>query len=267
MRQRRGGYCLGVLWLLALWPCQLLAEPVFSAAVGGDVRWFDWRERHEGKQLLSEVGPQLLGVAQLAVTYGAWQARVESQWGGGLARYDGHLQSGEPYEADAKESVLDTDWRLAWRHDKGEVSLGMLQRDWRRFIEGSATVSSAEERYRWRLLVWGLAAQIAQTPAWDWRFAVRIGTPFERKEKVYLGSGFDDVTLEPGKGLYWRLALPMQSRSESRLALEPYYQEQRLRRSEIVPLTEGGMPTGLGLFQPASVRRELGVTLRWQFMP
>lgn len=266
MRHHRGGYP-GVLLLLALWSCQLMAAPVLSAAVGGDARWFDWREYSEGKQLLSEAGPQALAVAQLAVASGPWQARVESQWGGGLAHYDGHLQSGEPYEAGAEESVLDTDWRLAWRNEKGEVSLGMLQRDWRRFIDGSAAVSSAEERYRWRLLVWGLAAQVAETPAWDWRVAVRVGMPFERKEKVYLGGGYDDATLEPGNGLYWRLALPLQSRSESRLALEPYYQEQRLRRSGIVPLTQNGVPTGLGLFQPASVRRELGVTLRWQLRP
>jgi len=263
----RGGYVGVLLLLLVLWSCRLMAEPVFSVTVGGDARWFDWREYSEGKQLLSEVGPQVLGVAQLAVTSGPWQAHVESQWGGGMARYDGRLHSGELYEADATESVLDTDWRVAWCNEKGEVSLGMLQRDWRRFIEGSATVSSAEERYRWRLLVWGLAAQIAQTPAWDWRFAARVGMPFERKEKVYLGGGYDDATLEPGNGLYWRLALPLQSRSESRLALEPYYQEQRMRRSELVPLTQSGMPTGLGLYQPASVRRELGVTLRWQLMP
>lgn len=266
MLHRRGVYFV-VSLLLAVAPCRLLAAPAVSVAVGSDARWFDWREFNEGKQLLSEVGPQLFGVVQLAVTSGAWQARVESQWGGGPARYDGHLQTGEHYESDAVESVLDTDWRVAWRHDRGEVSLGVLQRDWRRFIAGSTTVSSAEERYRWRLLVWGLAAPVASTDAWDWRFAVRAGMPFERKEKVYLNGGYDDATLEPGNGLYWRLALPVQSRSESRLAVEPYYQEQRLRRSEMVPLTQNGMPSGLGLFQPASVRRELGIALRWRLRP
>lgn len=266
MMSRHGVY-LVVSLLLALAPCRLLAAPVVSVEVGADARWFDWREFNEGKQLLSEVGPQVLGAAQLAVTSGAWRASVESHWGGGFAHYDGQLQSGEEYESDAVESVLDTDWRIAWHHDQGEVSVGMLQRDWRRFIEGSTTVSSAEERYRWRLLVWGLAASVVSTDAWDWRFAVRAGMPFERKEKVYLSGGYDDATLEPGNGLYWRLALPVQSRSESRLVLEPYYQEQRLRRSEMVPLTQNGMPSGLALFQPASVRRELGIAMRWQLRP
>lgn len=253
--------------LVALWSCSVMAAPVFSGAVGGDVRWFDWREYRDGEQLLSETGPQLFGVARLGVAYGPWQARVESQLGGGAAQYDGQLQSGEPYAADATEQVVDTDWRLAWAGEKVEVSVGVLQRDWRRFIEGSSSVSSAEERYRWRLLVWGVEGQVADTQGWTCSLSARMGTPFDSKEKVYLGGGYDDVTLEPGNGLYWRLAVPLKSRSLPRLSLEPYFQQQTLKQSDVVPLTQSGVPTGIGLFQPESVRRELGLTLLWQLMP
>jgi hypothetical protein len=174
------------------------------------------------------------------------------------------LQSGPNYEADAVETVTDTDWRLAWSGNRGEVSLGVLQRDWRRFIAGSSTVSSAEERYRWRLLTWGAVVPLAHTSQWEWRLSVRVGEPFERREKVYLGGGFDDVSLEPGNGVYWRLGVPLQSRAVSQFVLEPYFQEQQLRRSDRVAVTQGGVPTGLELYQPASVRREAGLALRWQ---
>lgn len=261
-------WALGVVGvLLAAGSGPLLAAPSFSLAAGGDGRWFDWRESIDGHQVLAETGPQVLGVGQLAVMSGPWRASVESQWGGGMTRYDGHLQTGAPYVADASEAVVDTDWRIAWRNESGEVSLGVLQRDWRRLIEGSTTVSSAEERYRWRLLVWGMAATVVQTPSWSGRISARVGMPVERKQKLYLGGSYDDATLEPGNGLYWRLAFPLQGKSESRLSLEPYFQEQRMQQSEAVVLTRGGVPTGLGVYQPASARRELGVTLRWQLLP
>lgn len=253
--------------LLAAGPGSLRAAPTFSLIAGGDGRWFDWRESIDSRQVLAETGPQVLGVGQVALMAGPWRASVESQWGGGMARYDGHLQTGAPYAADASETVVDTDWRIAWCSERGEVSLGMLQRDWHRLIEGSATVSSAEERYRWRLLVWGMAATVVQTPLWSGSISARVGMPVERKQKLYLGGSFDDVTLEPGNGLYWRLAFPLQSKSERRLSLEPYFQAQGMQQSGMVELTRGGIPTGLGVYQPASVRRELGLTLRWQLMP
>jgi hypothetical protein len=253
--------------LLLVWSCPVMATPVFSAAAGGDARWFDWREYQDGEQLLSETGPQLFGVARLGITSGHWRASVESQLGGGAAQYDGQLQTGEAYAADATEQAIDTDWRLAWGDGKMELSVGVLQRDWRRFIEGASGVSSAEERYRWRLLVWGVGAQVAETQGWTWSLSARIGTPFDSTEKVYLGGGYDDVALEPGDGLYWRVAVPLKSRSLPRLSLEPYFQQQTLKQSDVVPLTQNGVSTGIGLFQPESVRRELGLTLLWQLMP
>lgn len=263
MKRQWIGTCCALLLALA---SSVHAAPGVSLVAGGDFRWFDWREYGDGRQLLAETGPQALGLLQLSAQSAAWRASVESGWGGGIAHYDGHLQSGPNYEADAVETVTDTDWRLAWLGARSEVSVGILQRDWRRFIEGSRTVSSAEERYRWRLLTWGMVAPLRETENWEWRLSARIGMPFERSEKVYLGGGYDDVSLEPGNGLYWRLALPLQSRAESRLVLEPYFQEQKLRRSDMVPMTQAGVPTGLWLYQPASVRRELGLALRWQVL-
>lgn len=231
----------------------------FSA--GGDVRWFDWREYRNGRQLLMETGPLVAPLARLEVRAGGWFGRVDSLWGGGLARYDGHLQSGPGYEADAWEEIIETGWRLGWRTGGGEVSVGLLQRDWGRYIEGSATVSSAEERYRWRIATVGGAAMLPGSARW--RVALDVGLPVDSHQKVYSRS-MDDFTLEPGDGIYWRLSLPYRPQADGPLTLEPWYQEQYMEDSNVVRLTRNGVPQNLQAYQPESVRRELGLTLRWR---
>jgi hypothetical protein len=64
------------------------AAPDVTVAVGGDVRWFDWREHSNGKQLLAETGPQAFGMAQVAVQGGrvAGQCRVSIRGRAGALR-------------------------------------------------------------------------------------------------------------------------------------------------------------------------------------
>lgn len=248
-------------WWTGAW--LVLALPVQAAEwrlqAGVDARWFDWREYLDGRQLLMERGP--LATASLGgeLAEGGWFLRGDALWGGGPARYDGHLQTGEPYEANAGEEILESRLRAGWRGARLEVSAALLQRDWRRYIEGSATVSSAEERYRWRIAVVGAALALpARQPA---RLALDIGAPFDSYQKVYSGF-YDDFSLEPGDGVYWRLSAPFALPGDGRLQLEPWYQEQYMDASDPVPLTRDGVPQNLQAFQPESVRRELGLTLR-----
>ncbi|MDP2227845.1 MAG: hypothetical protein Q8J78_10275 [Moraxellaceae bacterium] len=234
-----------------------------SVKIGGDARWFDWREFRDGEQLLSEMGPQVLPAVRTEVALADFFAALDVQYGGGIAYYDGQLQNGTPYTSIAWEAVLDANWILGWREVRGEVTVGMLQRDWRRFIEGDAQVSSAEERYRWRIAVIGGEWRVWQSRDWEWRVSAQFGRPFERKEKVYFATGEDTVTLEPGQGNYVRIGLPLFPLQNPTLRIEPYYQQQDLARSEIVPMTQNGVFLGYGVFQPESVRREVGLALRW----
>lgn len=227
--------------------------------VGPDLRWFDWRESLGGSQLLMERGPMAGASLQAEVRQGGWFARADTQLGGGLARYDGHLQSGAAYEADAWEQMADSRLRLGRRGGGGELSVGLLQRDWRRYIEGGAGVSSAEERYRWRIATVGGVHDVVP----GWALAVDVGVPFDSYQKVY-SRYYDDFVLEPGDGVYWRLALAHRLAGHPRLTVEPWYQEQHMADSNTVEVSLGGIPQGIRAYQPASVRRELGVTLRFR---
>ncbi|MFN3586253.1 MAG: hypothetical protein ACK4UT_02005 [Moraxellaceae bacterium] len=253
---------LAVLLTIAGVPAR--AAPTFSVQLGADLRWFDWREHLDGRQLLSEIGPQLLGQLQLAWQQGPWQLRIDSGVGGGLAYYDGQLQNGTPYTSTAYEAVLDTEYALRWRDARGEIGIGLLQRDWLRYIEGDVGVSPAEERYRWRLWLVGGEWRVHLGQAFELRLAAQVGEPFSRSEKVYFRNGDDTLALEPGPGTYWRIGLPLLPRGGSTLRIEPYYQQQSMARSAEALITRNGLPTGFVAFQPASIRRELGVALRWQ---
>lgn len=247
-------------WTAAALALALPAQAAQWQLQGGvDARWFDWREYLDGRQLLMERGPLAALTLAAEVEEQGWFLRGDTLWGGGLTRYDGHLQTGEPYEANAGEEILESRLRAGWRGARLEVSASWQQRDWRRFIEGSATVSSAEERYRWRIASAGVA--LALPGPRRGRLALEVGAPVESYQKVY-SRFYDDFSLEPGDGVYWRLSAPFALPGDRRLELEPWYQEQYMDPSAPVPLFQNGVPQNLLAFQPESVRRELGLTLR-----
>lgn len=240
-------------------------ELTWIAAVGGDVRWFDWREHQDEKQLLMETGPLAAVAGQVQLQYGPAFTRIDVQAGGGLARYDGHLQSGPAYAADAWEEVTESEWRMGWQDGSDNVHAGFMQRDWRRHIDGSVSVSSAEERYRWRLLVLGGEYQTGFFRHWQMGLAVNVGKPIDSYQKVY-GSFYDGFSLQPGNGLYWRFAVPLRERGDHPgFSVEPYYQQQGMQRSNSAVLMRNGVPQSTLAYQPASIRRELGVTVLWYF--
>jgi hypothetical protein len=192
-------------------------------------------------------------------------AEVDTQWGGGIVRYDGHLQNGEPYTSMADEEIIDTHWRVGGEIGNVEVRAGLLQRDWNRFIEGSATASSAQERYRWRLATLGGEYRFAPGQDWQPGVAVEIGAPLSSHQKVYSAT-LGDFTLTPGDGVYFRLALPLRGIGAIRAwHVEPYYQQQGMGASDSVTRVDTASLQTLNVYQPASVRRELGVALRWQY--
>lgn len=243
------------------------ASSGWSASVGGDLRWFDWREAQGGEQLLVESGPVGALAGDVALNQGPVYVSAGWLWGGGLVRYDGHLQDAQrtPYVADAEEEIREGRLRVGWRDASREAHLGLLQRDWHRYIDGSATVSSAEERYRWRLVTLGGELPLHAFSGWQLGLALEFGLPFESSQKVY-ARYYDAFALQPGDGRYWRIALPLRQRVPAPgLLIEPYWQQQGMEQSDPVPLYRKGAPQGLQAYQPESQRRELGVGLRWVF--
>jgi len=249
--------CMGALLVLgapvAAWQGEV--------GVGVEGRWSDWREYRAGERLLAEYGPQGAGLLRAGLRLDPWFAQVETAVGGGLAVYDGQLQTGQAYAADAWEETLDTHWRLGWRDARLEVNAGLLQRDWRRYIEGSVNVSSAEERYRWRYVTVGGGFRLPW--AEPYRLKLDIGIPVDSYQKVY-ARAYDPFSLEPGEGHYWRLALAFRPDPAGALEVEPWFLRQTIRDSNRVALTRNGVPQGAVAYQPESERNEIGVTLRWR---
>lgn len=249
---------LALVWLVSAAPVRAAD---WSVEVGPDLRWFDWRESLGGEQLLMERGPVGAVALQVEVASGSVFGRLEGSAGGGLTRYDGHLQNGLPYQADAWEGIGDIQLRSGWRNAHGELSAGLLARGWRRYIEGSSSVSSAEEFYLWQLVTVGGAHDLERLPGW--RVAIDVGLPLDSYQKVYSGY-YDDFELEPGNGVYWRLSLAHRLERDRRITIEPWYRQQGMGDSDAVALTRGGVDQGVRAFQPASTRRELGLTLRFR---
>lgn len=254
---RLNACCIGAL--LAMAGPATAWEGGFGVGVEG--RWSDWREYRGGERLLAEYGPQAAGLLRAEMRLDHWFAHVETAVGGGLAVYDGQLQTGQAYQADAWEETLDTHWRLGWREGRAELNAGLLQRDWRRYIEGSTNVSSAEERYRWRYATVGGAFRLPGVTAY--RIELDLGVPVDSYQKVYSRAN-DDFSLEPGEGRFWRVSVAFHPDPTSSLEVEPWFLQQSIRDSNRVALTRNGVPQGMVAYQPESVRNEIGVTLRWR---
>lgn len=233
----------------------------WDAAVGGDVRWFDWREHQGDKQLLMESGPMYAVAGQIRAQKREFYSSIEAGLGGGLAHYDGHLQTGAHYEADAWELLSDAEWQLGWQGADGNLHVGLMNRLWHRLIEGRGNVSSAEEEYDWLLFTVGGGVRIYQGQEWRVEVAADVGTPLDSKQTVY-SAEFGDFRLEPGDGTFLRLSLPLR---RGNLLLRPYYQQQDMDQSRSVLQRSRSSGQYYFLSQPASICRELGLGALWYF--
>lgn len=231
----------------------------WSAAVGGGARWFDWREYQNEQQLLVESGPLLTGEGELRLAYDNVYGSVQLSVGGGQAQYDGQLLSGQPYVADAEEEVLDAEWQLGWQDSTYNAHLGLMNRYWHRYVNGSATVVPAEEEYRWLLATLGGGWHFHRSPSWQMALNVDVGVPLHSEQEV-ISPIFGTFNLEPGAGLYWRVAFPL---SRGNLQISPYLQYQQMDKSNSVIRQSSVNGLQYSLHQPESQRLDLGLSLLW----
>ena len=248
--------------VLLLLPTPLMAAGLkWEVGVGGDAYWFDWREYDGDEQLLVESGPMMLGRGDLRLQAGDFYSRFSLALGGGKAHYDGQLQDGTPYQSDAWEGIVETELQLGWQQSWGSLYAGLMQRDWDRQIEGSSTVSSVHEIYRWRLIVTGGEVNLVQTPSWNMALALDYGRAFDSWQKVH-SDFFGDFNLEPGEGHFWRVSVPVR---HGAWEFTPFVQGQTMEVSQGVqryPLSGGPLYT---IVQPESERIEGGLRMRYIF--
>lgn len=251
--------------LLLFWTPAVWAAPAVQIDAGMDLRWFDWREHQGSKQLLMEFGPAAGVTGQLTLDWDKWFIQGSGTLGAGLTRYDGHLQTtggglGSPYSAWAYETFLDTAVHSGWKEENWNVYAGAMARVWDRFINGSATVSSAQERYFWLLALAGGEYVWWQDKGWQASLVLEAGLPVISREKIF-SEFFGDFHLRPGEGRYARIAVPLRTES---MEWQPYFQFQDTKTSNVVSRlgSDGNMYL---IHQPASIRRELGLSIMWRF--
>lgn len=264
------GRCCALLAVLLL-PLPVAALE-WGAGVGGDAYWFDWREYRDGEQLLVESGPLLMGKVDVRVTAADFYSSLALGWGAGEVEYDGRLNDlvGTPYQSQAWEEVMEAELQVGVQQSWGNVHWGLMQRNWHRKIEGNAAkgVASAEERYRWLIAFLGGELVVYNSAAWQAALAVDVGAPVKSFQKVY-GVVYDAFEVEPGDGKFWRLAMPFRyiMSGGHTLSISPYYQYQDMDDSNLAPAYIDGVPVIINgkqasLYQPASKRREGGLSLR-----
>ncbi len=224
------------------------AQP--ELAIGIDSRWFDWREYYNGQQLLKESGPQALLALRIKSTQQPWLWQAEARVGGGIAQYDGALQDNTPYQAPAYEQVIEVDIRGGYQWPQANVYVGAQRRDWWRYINGSDSVASAQEKYSWYMATVG--SEISIPPIFKQAAKVHVQIEKSLQTKQSANSPRGTIHLEPGASYVYQLGLLLNNK-ENALTIEPYYQYQLIPKSDSVD----------GYFQPKSLRQELGVKFLW----
>lgn len=246
--------------MLLMLPAQLMAgNQMLEVGLGVDAQWFDWREYRGTEQLLVESGPLFLGRGDVRLQIDDFYGRYSLGLGGGKAHYDGQLQDGTPYQSDAWEAIVETELQLGWQQDWGNLHVGLMQRDWDRKIDGSSTVSSVHEIYRWRLMTIGAEVGLLQEPAFAIGLALDYGKAFDSWQKVH-SDFFGDYNLEPGSGYFLRMALPLRSGAWE---ITPFVQKQTMAVSKSVqryPIAGGPL---YRIVQPESDRLEGGLRVRY----
>lgn len=228
-----------------------LSQAQTDLSVGIDSRWFDWREYEQGNRLLVEAGPQALLTVQVKSTQAEWWWQIEGRVGGGLAQYDGALQDGTPYQSLAFEQVLEAEMRAGYQWPQANAYVSVQRRDWWRYINGSDTVASAQEKYAWNMATVG--SEISIPPIFKQAASVHVQIEKSLQTKQSAKSSRGTIHLEPGASYLYHVGLLLHNK-ENALTIEPYYQYQLIPKSDAVN----------GFFQPESLRQELGVKFLWK---
>lgn len=234
----------------------------WETTLGGDTRWFDWREHESGKQVLMEYG-QLLGVVgDITLKDGDMIGRLGTGLSGGLTQYNGHLQNplgglGAKYKSRAFEAIMETKAQIGWKISEQEIRAGYLRRDWHRYISGSSGVSSAEELYSWQLATIGASIILPLGSIKKLPLSFDAGFPLRSDQRVY-SVHYGDFDLTPGDGKYFRISTLF---SYNEWQFIPYFQYHDMTESNrVLRTTSSG--ASYYLYQPASLMRELGLTVR-----
>ena len=193
----------------------------------------------------------------------------------GEVDYDGQTQgAGIPIQSTSDADIVDTYFVYGrWLNKRATTAFpysvygGLGYRYWRRNIKPTTTpagnpVAGVLEFYDWFYFIAGLEGHIANINEMSVDFNIQATRMTHAKIEIdYLGfQNQDSNTLDLGEkwGLY--VGVPIKFKAWNRnLTIEPFYRYWDIGRSNIEPITSGGVPTGSGVFEPESETRNFGI--------
>ena len=185
-------------------------------------------------------------------------------------QYDGQTQSGVPVTTRSDADIYEFQAKIASEfRTRGnyqyEMYGGVGYRFWQRNIRSTAAATGIFEEYDWTYLMLGAKFPLMKTSGSSLDFDIQYTRMIQANIFVQLSSlGADDVNLALGKENGYRFSLPwrMQAQSSSVWVIEPYYESWEIGKSEIKPITVGGIPTGFVVWEPRSETGNSGVNIK-----
>lgn len=185
-------------------------------------------------------------------------------------KYDGQTQAGDPVttrsDADIYELQLKAgSYYYTTSSYKYFVYGGLGYRLWQRNIRSTAVATGIFEEYDWSYLMLGATFPISHSSASKLDFDIQYTKMLGANIFVELSTlGADDVDLALGKENGYRFSFPWQINTDnsSVWVIEPYYEFWEIGKSEVKPITSGGIPTGFVVWEPRSETSNVGVNFK-----
>ena len=233
-------------------------------------------KNHPGKSTESALIPELQAGYSLRPTEGAWQLRSLLGISTGTTQHDGTDMTGEKsFVFENPATILNFEVSVLQQFTEFDLSsagqsslsgyLGVGYHFWSRGDGRKVNeVSNYNEAYRWFYLPVGLVLNQplsgSLSMALDASLRPTLGGKMTAK-LTDIDTRIDDVTVNLGSELGWRVSLPVAFRMARQISLEvaPYLETSSIGASQPVPLTVGGKSTGRSILEPDSQTHQYGL--------
>ena len=268
--------------LIAIATAYLSVSPTNSLAkedaigFGVSLLEFDYAEYLDGQFLDGETGllPGIYTNYTLDISDKSYLTLVGSYYFGQLD-YNGETQgTGIPIKSTSDANIIDASFVYGQWLDSRAKSVfrygiygGLGYRYWRRNINPTLTpagnpVAGVREFYDWFYFIVGVNGQVARVNDVSVELNIRATRMVSAEIEIdYLGyQNWDNNSLDLGErwGLYFGVPIKFSAWNHN-MTIEPFYRQWDIGKSNIEPITSGGVPTGSGVFEPRSETGNFGV--------
>lgn len=188
--------------------------------------------------------------------------------------YDGQTQAGIPAKTKSDATIINLHFKVgmpASPADNDGPYVGLGYRYWERNIRPGQDifgnpVSGLLEEYSWFYALLGYSASFKVSKKVNMGFDIRLTQMLNAKMDIdFLGlGGLDNTQVNLGKESGLRFTIPIEVKMKKQtLFVSPYYEIIDIGKSNVVRLTQGGVPTIFVIWEPRSETRNVGIELTW----